>query len=161
MNLRAAALQKQLVTHHAELQAVLSSLRAEQMQLAVYSHGSPDQWTVQALLAHIASASEGLLKIAQGVTRGENPVPENWDVNRWNNRQIREHAHAPAADLISRIHAAHAGWLQFVETTTELELERMGRHPIGQTLSVKQMIQTHALHQVQHIRELATALPAH
>ena len=79
MNLRAAALQKQLVTHHAELQAVLSSLRAEQMQLAVYPHGSPDQWTVQALLAHIASASEGLLKIAQAVTRGENPVPENWE----------------------------------------------------------------------------------
>ena len=88
-------------------------------------------------------------------------MPENWDVNRWNNRQVREHARAPAADLISRIHAAHAGWLQFVESTTELELERMGRHPIGQTLSVKQMIQTHALHQVQHIRELASALPAH
>ena len=63
--------------------------------------------------------------------------------------------------LISRIHAAHAGWLQFVESTTELELERMGRHPIGQTLSVKQMIQMHALHQVQHIRDLASALPAH
>ena len=50
----------------------------------------------------------------------------------------------------------YAGWWVWVAMIFFL-----GRHPIGQTLSVKQMIQTHALHQVQHIRELASALPAH
>ena len=60
--------------------------------------------------------------------------------------------------LIFRIQKAHAGWIEFVEVVSDLELERLGRHPIGRTLSVKQMVQTHALHQVQHIRELAAAL---
>ena len=158
MNLRAAALQKQLVTHHAELQAVISSLRPEQMQLAVFAHGTEAEWTVQALLAHLANTAEGMLQIAQAVARAENPVPEGWDVDRWNNSQVRKHAAEPAAGLISRIQNAHAGWMQFVDGVSEVELQRTGRHPIGRTLSVKQMVQTHALHQVQHIRELTAAL---
>ena len=161
MNLRAAALHKQLETHHAELQVVLGSLRPEQMQLAVYAHGTAAEWTGQALLAHMAFTAEGMLQIAQAVTRGENPVPQDWDVDRWNHSQVRKHAAEPAAALISRIQLAHAGWLQFVEKVSEVELDRTGRHPIGRTLSVKQMVQTHALHQVHHIRELASALPAH
>ncbi len=158
MSARSAALRKQLETHHAELQVMLGSLHPEQMQSAVYAHGTAAEWTVQALLAHIANAAEGMLQIAQAVARGGNPVPEDWDVDRWNQSQVRKHAAQPAAALISRIQTAHAGWIEFVEVVSDLELERMGRHPIGRTLSVKQMVQTHALHQVQHIRELAAAL---
>ena len=158
MPARSAALRNQLATHHAELQVVLGSLRPEQMQLAVFAHGTEAEWTVQALLAHLATAAEGMLQIAQAVARAENPVPEGWDVDRWNNSQVRKHAAEPAAALISRIQNAHAGWMQFVDGVSEVELQRTGRHPIGRTLSVKQMVQTHALHQVQHIRELTGAL---
>ena len=158
MSARSAALRKQLETHHAELQVMLGSLQPEQMQSAVYAHGTAAEWTVQALLVHMANAADGMLQIAQAVARGGNPVPEDWDVDRWNQSQVRKHAAQPAAALISRIQKAHAGWIEFVEVVSDLELERMGRHPIGRTLSVKQMVQTHALHQVQHIRELATAL---
>lgn len=158
MPARSAALRKQLETHHAELQVVLGSLQPEQMQQAVYAHGTAAEWTVQALLAHMANAAEGMLQIAQAVARGANPVPEDWDIDRWNQSQVRKHAAEPAAALISRIQKAHAGWMQFVEDVSDLELEHTGRHPIGRTLSVKQMVQTHALHQVQHIRELAAAI---
>ena len=158
MSARSAALRKQLETHHAELLVMLGSLHPEQMQSAVYAHGTAAEWTVQALLAHMANAPEGMLQIAQAVARGGNPVPEDWDVDRWNQSHVRKHAAQPAAALISRIQKAHAGWIEFVEVVSDLELERMGRHPIGRTLSVKQMVQTHALHQVQHIRELAAAL---
>ena len=158
MSARSAALRKQLETHNAELLVMLGSLQPEQMQSAVYAHGTAAEWTVHALLAHMANAAEGMLQIAQAVARGGNPVPEDWDVDRWNQSQVRKHAAEPAASLISRIQKAHVGWIEFVEVVSDLELERMGRHPIGRTLSVKQMVQTHALHQVQHIRELAAAL---
>ena len=158
MSARSAALRKQLETHHAELLVMLGSLQPEQMHSAVYAHGTAAEWTVQALLAHMANAAEGMLQIAQAVARGGNPVPEDWDVDRWNQSQVRKDAAEPAASLISRIQKAHASWIEFVGVVSDLELERMGRHPIGRTLSVKQMVQTHALHQVQHIRELAAAL---
>ena len=158
MSARSAALRNQLATHHAELKFALDSLRPEQMQLAVFAHGTEAEWTVQALLAHLATAAEGMLQIAQAVARAENPVPEGWDVDRWNNSQVRKHAAEPAAALISRIQNAHAGWMQFVDGLSDVEMERTGRHPIGRTLSVKQMVQTHALHQLQHIRELTAAL---
>lgn len=77
MPARSAALRKQLETHHAKLQVVLGSLQPEQMQQAVYAHGTAAEWTVQALLAHMANAAEGMLQIAQAVARGANPVPED------------------------------------------------------------------------------------
>ena len=97
MSARSAALCKQLETHHAELLVMLGSLQPKQMQSAVYAHGTTAEWTVQALLAHMANAAEGMLQIAQAVARGGNPVPEDWDVDRWNQSQVRKHAAQPAA----------------------------------------------------------------
>ena len=57
MSARSAALRKQLETHHAELQVMLGSLQPEQMQSAVYAHGTAAEWTVLALRPSEANVS--------------------------------------------------------------------------------------------------------
>src|SRR5919197_489884 len=46
------------------------------------------EWTVRDLLIHLATSERGVQGVIEGFLRGESIVPEDFDLDRWNQSQV-------------------------------------------------------------------------
>lgn len=157
MSDRIANLRQHIEGQHGATWPFLESLSDPDMSVVVYSD-EEQEWTVRDLLGHLADGEGGNLGQAKRLVAGEQTVPEDFDLDRWNRSAVRRTKELAPAELLERISKAYAQALEFLSTLDDQQLDLIGRHASGQMLTTEGFLKRMADHRAEHVADLRAAL---
>jgi uncharacterized protein (TIGR03083 family) len=121
----------------------------------VYSEGGC--WTVRQVLAHFAATEEAFALLVVDITAGGAGSPLDFDIDRYNEKMVKQLAGEPVEELISRFRRQRENNAKLVAGLDDQDLEREGRHPfLGQT-RLEEIIKLIYRHNQIHQRDLRRA----
>lgn len=138
------------------LEDTMRTMTPEQWEMPVQADG--EQWTARQLVIHLSTAEPGLLVQMQRTVVGEQTIPDDFDLNRWNNSRVRKGADLTQADLQARLAENRAQVLAFVDTLTEADMGKEGRHPLFGMMTIAAYLQLIGDHELLHTGEIRAAL---
>lgn len=143
---------------HASVAAVLARVTESDWGTPVYSPDHAATWTVHDVIAHLLDSTEGQLRTARMIANGEDPLPPDFDLQRWNKRTIEKAANKDTAEMIATVRDNFEAWLQFLDEVPEEALDKKGRYPSGDIETVANFIVRFARHEAAHAADLDAAL---
>jgi hypothetical protein len=153
---RTEFLKKRLNTAQAAMEAVLDQV-GDRWDEQVYSDGPA--WTARQLLIHMAEAEHGLFgQMRSIVETGESTVPDDFDVDRYNKRSVEKRAEMTVAEARESLERDRAAMLLWLDTLTDADLEKTGRHPVIGVIPIDMYVRVIARHQKDHTADIARAL---
>lgn len=120
--------------------------------LPIYSDGAA--WNLKDLLTHIVEAENSILRLIVGLLETGRGVPEDFDLDRYNERKVREAGDKSPDKLIELFCVRRA---QTIETVSQLNTEDLlieGKHPFLGYATVGEMLKLMYLHVQLHIRDI-------
>jgi len=152
---RIDALTTRLEKGHQKTLAIFNSLTPEQWQEHLYENPT---WRVQSLLVHFVSAEKQLLSLAQNVAAGGEGAPIDLDINQFNaSEQIRLGGN-PLQELMKLLDEERGDTIAWVKTLDDVQLDRVGRHPLLGEVSVETLVNSIYGHQLFHMKDLMRLL---
>jgi hypothetical protein len=157
MSERKDTLRGHLEHRHANTWPVLEGLADNDMLVVVYSSGD-GTWTVKDLLGHLADGEKGNLAMAQRLVAGEQTVPQDFNLDRWNRGAVRRATETSATDLRNVIANSYSEALEFLDTLEDDDLDLTGLHSSGETLSTEGFLRRMVDHRLEHVTDIQAAL---
>jgi hypothetical protein len=154
---RKDAIRQRITADHAACMALLNSFTPEQWELPAPSDEGA-QWKARDVLAHIAVSEGGQLGQIERCLKGEAPVPDDFDLTRFNRRSVQKQADKSIAELLNTIETGHARVLTTLETVSDADFDKTGRHARGDVITVEQFFIRTTEHRLQHAEELKKAV---
>lgn len=150
------ALKSELAQARAQLNAVLFQV-GDRWETQVYSDGAA--WTVRQLLIHLAVTDQGQSNTVTAIAAGGNPVPEDFDIDRYNARSVEKRADTTPEQARQQLADSRAKFLEWLDQQDESVLEKNGRHGgTLKTLTIAEFLQVMADHERQHAQDIARVL---
>ncbi len=118
----------------------------------------PESWDLKDLVAHIINSQQLVLSLAHDLASGGEGSPEDIDIDAFNENGIETLRHRSVDDLLDILTEIRKASIAWVLELDELELDRVGRHPVLGASNVETIINSIYAHQLLHMRELATRL---
>lgn len=115
-------------------------------------------WTVKDVLCHLASAAPGNQARIKAILGGQPGLPPEFDLNRWNERQVERRQEASLPQLLEELAQARQETTRLVATLTPEELGTQGRHASGAEVTVEEILRIMARHERGHAAEIRQAL---
>jgi len=122
----------------------------------VYTEGAG--WTVRQLAIHLMISDKGQTSTAMAIARGEDPVPADFDLDRYNKRSVEKRADTGLDDVRACLAASFAEREAWLDTLDDAALEKRGRHCSGRILSVEEIMRVMADHERAHANDIAKVL---
>ena len=138
-----------------EMNRVLDQV-GDRWEQQVYSDGLA--WTVRQVLVHVADADRGHNRQAMGYAEGQQVIPPDFDVQRYNTQTTEKLASKTVEDARADMSESRQALLEWLESVDEEKLNREGRHASGNLMTVRNMLRIQALHEQAHARDIAAAL---
>ena len=151
------SIRQQLEADNTVSMAILRSVTAEQWAMPVPSDEGA-QWTAKDVLSHLAVSEAGHVGQISRAVAGEEPVPADFDLTRFNRRSAQKRAEASVADLLNELETAFNQLLAKLDAVTEADLDKSGRHARGDTLTVEGFFRRCAEHRREHAEALKKAI---
>ncbi|HRJ43787.1 MAG: DinB family protein [Caldilineaceae bacterium] len=145
-----------LAEARAALLETLNSLTPEQWEQVVFGEG--DQWTVGTIVGHLVDSERGMSIHIYKIRKGEETLPEGFDLTRWNAGVKQRVGELTEAELLAGLEATRARTLQGLNTLEESDWERSGTHPSRGVITVEQYYETIAGHERMHLIHIQEAL---
>ncbi|MFN8378457.1 MAG: DinB family protein [Anaerolineae bacterium] len=153
---RTQFLKKRLATDQAEMESVFAQAD-DRWDTAVYADGAA--WNVRQVAIHLAEAERGLFgQMKSIVETGAGTVPDDFDVDRYNKRSVEKKDVMTGPEAMAAQAANRADMMVWIDTLTDSDLEKMGRHPVIGIISIDMYIRVIARHQKDHTADVARAL---
>jgi uncharacterized protein (TIGR03083 family) len=155
---------KEYIRHKlaAARQALLSSLEnlsKEQWETAVFSE-EEEGWRVADVLRHLVAAERGMMNLIERIRLGEEGVPADFDLHRYNTSMVRKSKEKTPSDLLAEMDENRQRLLQLLESIEEGEWQTKGRHASLHVMTIEEIFKTIALHDKMHGRDIRQALTA-
>ena len=154
---RKTQLRQTIQADDAASMAIFKRITLEQWDQPVPSDEGAN-WKARDVLAHVAVSEGGQFSVIQRVLAGEGGVPADFELNRYNRRAVQKQAEHTVPDFLAAIERDHTQVLALLETVSETDLDRTGRHARGDMLTVAQFFHRITEHRRQHADELARNL---
>jgi hypothetical protein len=122
----------------------------------VYSDGSA--WTVGQLVKHLVDAHRGNFRQAAGIAEGQEIIPADFDIDRYNASMTRKTAEKTIETALEELRESHENLLAWVDTLDDERLEKQGRHATLSIMSVHDIIRIIGLHERDHAADIARVL---
>ena len=122
----------------------------------VYSDGAG--WTVRQLLIHLAITDQGQTNTVMAIASGENPVPEDFDLERYNRRSVEKRADLTPDQARQMLNDSRVKLNAWLDTLDEAALEKRGRHGSLNIYSIAEFLQVIADHERTHAGDIARVL---
>lgn len=153
---RIEGLKQRLDASRQALNTVLDAVN-ERWEVPVYSDGAA--WNVRELLIHLSIAEAGVFTNIQRIINGEPGVPDDFDIDRYNQRSVEKRADTSPEDARTSLAESRQQLLSWLDTLSDpAVLVKSGRHPAGQIFTIEEMIKIIALHERDHAKDIAHAL---
>lgn len=151
-----ASLKAELAQSRAYLNAVLFQV-GDRWDTQIYTEGAA--WTARQLLIHLAVTDQGQSNTVTAIAAGGNPVPEDFDINRYNARSVEKRADTTPEEARQQLTDSRAKFLEWLDQQDESVLEKSGRHGgTMKTLTIAEFLQVMADHERQHAQDIAQVL---
>ncbi|MFQ5942011.1 MAG: DinB family protein [Anaerolineales bacterium] len=157
MSQRTDAIRNHLETRHAETWPVLEGLDESDMSAEVYS-SEEGSWTVKDLVGHLADGERGNLGLAKRLVAGEQTVPPDFDLDRWNRGAVRRASETSPAELMGVIFESYTRALEFLDGLEDNELDLVGLHSSGEMLTTEGFLRRMVDHRFEHVTDMQAAL---
>jgi len=118
---------------------------------------SNPEWNVHDTVAHLASSGWGLVNTARRFLDSWE-LPETFDLDVWNRRQVSKRNHTAIPDLLNEIHDAHEEAKRQLQALSDEDLLREGTHPSGFPISVIGVFYLIGQHELDHLWDIGQAL---
>lgn len=122
----------------------------------VYSDGLG--WTVRQLVNHLADADRGHNFQVMNIAEGNDVIPEDFDIERYNKSVTAKRAEKSAEEARSELDETRKQLTEWLFALDPAKLDRTGRHASLQILSVEQIITVLSEHERGHAQDIAGAL---
>ncbi|MFN8535091.1 MAG: DinB family protein [Dehalococcoidia bacterium] len=117
-----------------------------------------DHWTVRDTVSHLVTGEAGNLAIARGVASGAEMYRPDFDLARYNRRNIEKNAEQSPEELIDTLRSVREETLSFLDSLDDATLERSGRRTTGEETTVAGVFERIADHQHEHAGEIRAAI---
>ena len=115
-------------------------------------------WTVKQAMLHIATSETGQINTGKAIAAGQPTVPDDFDLNRYNNRQVEKNKDKQPAEILFGMAESRQKLLTFLAEVPEDALDKRGRHARGDILSLEQLFYRIGEHEAEHAAEIKRAL---
>lgn len=119
-----------------------------------------DQWTVQDVLAHLASAEQGHVAVGWALLRGEPTEVPGFHLDAFNNREVAKRRGLSLAAILTELDAARSQTAALLAAVGPDDWAKSGPHPGGFTVSVEGIFKVIRVHEQRHLREVEKAVAA-
>ncbi|MBI5666764.1 MAG: DinB family protein [Chloroflexi bacterium] len=155
MTARIDVIKRQLAEARQYLNNVLDQV-GDRWDAQVYAEGAA--WTVRQLLVHLMITDKGHNNMMMAIARGENTIPDDFDLERFNRRSVEKRAEVTpeeARAALAQTAAERDAWLDTIDDDTLL---KQGRHGSMRVLSIEQILGVVADHDRNHANDIARVL---
>lgn len=139
-----------------ELLTFLQSLTPQQWQTQIFSEGST--WTVATAVSHILDAERGMSIQVHKARKGEPTIPEGFDIDRWNAKVEERIGERTPAELLGLLDATRTKTLEVLNSLSEEDWSKTGRHPSRGVITIEQYYETIAAHDRMHLADIRKGL---
>ncbi|MCB0206808.1 MAG: DinB family protein [Anaerolineae bacterium] len=153
MTERTASLAAELTANREYLVSVAAQISPDQ----VLNSTENPLWNVHDLLAHLAISERGLQATIKRFLAGE-PLPDQFSLDYWNQRQVGKLQERNVAELLAGLQVSRQDTLAFLAGLTDDQLDVRGMHPAGFETNVAGVFSVMAKHEHAHGQEIAAAI---
>lgn len=140
----------------AELMAFYEGLDETDWDKNVYDEETA--WTISDILRHLVDAERGMMGMMVQWQRGKDPVPPDFDLNRWNHRTIEKSADKTPDELLDDFRKNRINLLSYIDTIKPEDWDKRGRHGSLRIMSIEEVCHLIADHEVSHLAVMKAAL---
>jgi hypothetical protein len=156
MNDTTSRLAEKLEAEGAKTLEIFRALLPDQWELTVYTDGSA--WTIRQVLAHFVTAEVGILRLIDNIIEGGTGSPENFDINRFNEKEVSAVRDEHPNSLLRKYEQTRRVTIEKVRNLQEEDLVRVGRHPFLGPAPVVDIIKLIYRHNQIHQRDFRKLL---
>lgn len=149
-------IKKRLVEEGDKTIAFFNSLSDLDWDQSVYTSGSG--WRVRQLLAHFVSAERAYQQAIQDVLHGGRGVPENLDIDRFNEQETYLLNLKRVPDLIEDLRQSREETIRIIQNLDQSDLSRSANHPWFGEKEVGWLLKLLYRHQSMHLSDVRKAL---
>lgn len=155
MSARIERLKGNLVDGRKRLYEVFDQV-GDRWETQVYSDGAA--WTVRQLGIHLVITDKGHNNMLMSIAKGENTIPEDFDLERFNKRSVEKRAEMTVPEIREALDKGAAERLAWLDSIEESALDKQGRHGSMHILSISQILKVIAHHDSDHANDVAKVL---
>lgn len=115
-------------------------------------------WTMKQALLHLATSETGQIGTGKAIAAEQPTVPDDFDLNRYNNRQVEKNKDKQPAEILSGMAESRQKLLAFLEEVPEEALDKRGKHARGDVITLEQLFYRIGEHEADHTVEIKRAL---
>jgi hypothetical protein len=116
------------------------------------------KWTVKQVMLHLATSEAGQIKTGQAIAADQPTVPDDFDLNRYNNRQVEKNQGKTPPEILFGMAESRQKLLAFLDEVGEADLDKRGRHGRGDVISLEQLFHRIGEHEAEHTELIRQAL---
>ena len=120
--------------------------------------GDDGQWSVKQVLLHLATSETGQTGTAKAIIEGKPTVPDDFDLNRYNNRQVERIAAKTPPEILFGMAESRQKLLALLNELTEADMAKRGKHARGDVLTLEQLFYRIGEHEADHTVLIKQAL---
>lgn len=116
------------------------------------------QWTARQILVHLVDSQKGMLGQMTRINQGQEAIPPDFDLNRWNKRTVEKNAERTKDELLAQFADEFGKLKAFVGTLTDADLDKRGRHSSLEIMSLEEIARLIATHEMEHLQSIVKKL---
>ena len=155
MSDRIEKIKQDLANGRQRLNEVLDKV-GDRWETQVYSEGAA--WTVRQLAIHLVITDKGHNNMVAGIAKGENTIPEDFDLERFNRRSVEKRAEMTIPEIRAALNSTAAERNAWLDTIEDAKLDMQGRHGTLRVLTIEQILGVVANHDRDHANDIAKVL---
>ena len=145
-----------LIHTREELLGVIGQMQASDWEQPVQS--VEGGWTVQQVLLHLAMSEGGQIKTGKAIAAGQPTVPDDFDLNRYNRRQLEKNQDKQPPEILFGMAESRQKLLAFLDEVSAEDFDKRGKHGRGDVISLEQLFYRIGEHEAEHTAEIRKAL---
>ena len=138
------------------LLTVLQGLSEAEWETAVYAEDT--HWTVSDIVRHLVNAEKGMTGLITHFQQGNNPVPLDFDRERYNQRIIQKTKEKSPVELLAEIEKNQATFLAVLDSIKEEDWQKNGRHASLRIMTIEEVCHLIPDHELTHLEHIKVAL---
>ena len=140
-----------------ELMTFLQQLDENEWETAVYTEDA--HWTISDIVRHLTNAESGMTGLITQFQQGNDPVPPDFDRERYNQRIVAKTKEKSPSELLAEMEKHHLAFLDVLDTITEEDWQKNGRHASLRIMTIEEICHLIPDHEYDHLQGIQQALP--
>lgn len=134
----------------------LQNIPEDRWDMQIYEDGA--KWTVKQIGVHLVEAEKSLTRMMSNILAGGEGVPEDFDLDRYNESRVRKMGNLTRDEIISQFSELRSETVKMVGKLNEKDLEITGRHPFAGETTIREMLRLMIINVNGHMRDIRRVL---